>query len=157
MTTPENNKKKTKITHSEDYYVRVLLHNTKIEEVMASPSISVHVDVPFHEVVDSLMDNKIRHLPVINDAKEVVGLITERDVFKIKSPRRKMDGTWYYDPAILDNIILQHVMTKDPFTLHPEDTLAQVIPPMVNNKFGCIPIVNENNVLCGIITQSDIY
>lgn len=46
-----------------------------------------------------------------------------------------MNGTWHYGPAASDNIILRHVMVKDPFTLHPENTIADALRIMVNQKF----------------------
>jgi predicted transcriptional regulator len=61
-----------------------------------------------------------------------------------------------YDKESLDGHILKHVMIKEVFTLLPEDTLGEAIKAMIRWKYGCIPIVNEQKCLIGIITQADI-
>lgn len=145
-----------KPTHNEDYYLRKLLKETKTEEIMSSPVIFIHVDAHFSKVAELLELHHIRHLPVVDKDDELIGLITQRDLYKIQSPRKKMDGTWYYDPATLDNIILRQVMTEKPYAIHPDDAVADAILPMVNQKYGCMPIIDKKNILCGIITQHDI-
>src|SRR5215471_10384463 len=44
----------------------------------------------------------------------------------------------------------------DPIVLHPEDTIAQALQVMKENKIGGIPIVDSNNVLTGILTNRDL-
>lgn len=153
--TKKGTEKKRQV-EGEDYYIRTLLKNTKIKAIMSHPVISIQSEAPFHEVPELFKNNDIRHLPVIDEEDKLVGLITRTDLYQIQSPRRKMDGSWYYDSETLDNIILRHVMIKDPLTLHPENTIAETILPMVSHKYGCIPIVDENNILRGIMTQHDI-
>jgi CBS domain-containing protein len=47
-------------------------------------------------------------------------------------------------------------MTKDVLTLGPNDTLAKALNIMAITKYGCLPIVDENKKLLGIVTQIDI-
>ena len=145
-----------KLKYSEDYYVRILLNKVKLSEVMTSPVISVKENAPFHEVADKIQRNKIRHLPVVDKDDRIIGLMTERDLHKIQSPRKLEDGTWYYDPAMLDNFNLTHVMIKDPLTLHPDDSVAEAILKMVQKKYGCIPVVDQAGKLCGIVSYVDL-
>ena len=123
---------------------------------MTEKIISVQEDAPFHEVADKIQRNKIRHLPVVNKDNKIVGLMTERDLYRIQSPRRLEDGTWYYDPEILDNFILKDVMIANPFTFKPDNTVAEAILKMVHNKYGCIPIADASGKLCGIVTYVDL-
>ena len=142
------------LTHPEDYYIRLLLNKVKIAEIMNRKVISIREDEPFSRVEQKLREFNIRHLPVVNADGRLVGIITQRDLFRIQSPRRLEDGSWYYDPKSLDAYILTNVMTPNPTVLNPRDSLAQVILLMSDTKYGCIPIVE--NKLCGIITQYDI-
>ena len=142
--------------YSEDYYVRILLQKTKIKEMMNTPVISLFVNSPFSKVVELFNEKKIRHLPIVNKSQKVIGLMTQRHLYKIHSPRKLIGGEWFYDKEALNNIDLQTVMIKKPFTLHPENSIADALDPMVRHKYGCIPIVDNKNILCGIITQYDI-
>ena len=59
-----------------------LLAKLTIKQVMSSPVISVSSDTPLEEAARVMADNKIGGLPVL-DGEQLVGIITETDVFKI--------------------------------------------------------------------------
>lgn len=145
-----------KLTHSEDYYIKILLTKTKIKEIMTASPISLKINARFSRVVTLFNKHKVRHLPIVNNDGKVVGLMTQRHLYKIQSPRKLMDGGWYYDKQALDNVELYAVMVKNPFTLHPEDPISDALAPMVRNKYGCIPVVDKKDILCGVVTQHDI-
>lgn len=136
--------------------IQVFLDKTKIKDIMTPKVYSIRVDQSFSLVPRILDEYSVRHLPVVDINQKVVGMITQREMYKIRSPRKLIDGEWHYDDEMLNDIILQHVMIKDPFTLHPEDSLGRVLLKMVHTRIGGIPIVDEYNVLCGIITRRDM-
>ena len=140
----------------ENYFIKKLLNEVKLKDIMTTAVISIREDEPFHRVEEKLKSHRIRHLPVVDVNNRLVGLITQRDLYKIQSPRKLEDGTWYYDRQMLDNFILKHVMAKAVCTLSSEASVAEALLKMVDTKYGCIPIVDDKNMLCGIITQIDI-
>ena len=144
------------LKHSEDYYVKILLNKVKISEIMTPKVITVNEHDRFSLVEEKMRSFHIRHLPVVDDDGKLVGILTQRDLYRAQSPRRLEDGTWYYDQNSLDSNILNVVMTKKPYSLNPEDSVAKAILVMAERKYGCIPIVQKDGVLCGIITQHDI-
>lgn len=127
-----------------------------VKKIMTTKVIYIREDEPFRHVAENLLSSSIRHLPVINGKGEVTGLITQRDLYKIVSPQRNEEGDWFYNLETLDDIILRHVMIKNPYMLHPEAPLGQAVQVMVDLKYGCVPIVDSQNILCGIITQYDV-
>jgi CBS domain-containing protein len=132
------------------------LLDTKIKEVMASPVITVKDRDDFALVQEKIALYDVRHLPVINDAGCIVGLISQRDLYQIHSPRRLEDGSWYYDKDALNQFLLVKVMLPNPFTLQPDNCLVEAIEAMVRFKFGCIPIVDDYKRPCGILTRDRI-
>ena len=140
----------------EEDVIRKYLTETKLIEVMKSPVISVHQNDSFHVVYDKMQSGIIRHLPVVNDVNKMVGLITQRDLYRVHSPRKLLDGGYYYDREALDSFILKEVMIKDAFTLTPEHTVGDALKAMADFKYGCIPIVNKYHEPVGIITNTDI-
>ena len=145
-----------RLKYAEDFYIRSLFNKVKLGEVMTSPSISVLAEAPFRDVVKIFQERRIRHLPVVNSKNEVVGLMTQRDLYKIQPPHKNEDGEWVYDYDILDGFIFKNIMIKNPFVLSQDSMLAEAIIVMVHNKYGCIPVVDAAKKLCGIITQFDI-
>lgn len=136
--------------------IQELLRSTKIKELMISPVVTVRESDEFHIVHEKLAGHDIRHLPVVNEPGCVVGLISQRHLYKIHSPRRLEDGSWYYDKDVLDGFILKNVMLKDPFLLKADNTLLEAMGVMVQRKLGCIPIVDPYRLPVGIITRGDI-
>jgi acetoin utilization protein AcuB len=136
--------------------VQGILQATKLRTIMKAPVITVSEDDDFHLVQDKMAVHDIRHIPVVNESDQVVGLISERHLYKIHSPRRLENGTWFYDKEGLDTFILKNVMVPDPFTLGPENTLEDALKAMVQFKFGCIAVVDNKKRSMGIITRIDI-
>ena len=134
------------LKHSEDYFIRILLNKIKLEEIMISPVTSLNVHAPFSQVEERMRTHNIRHLPIINDHNELVGLMTQRDLYRIHPPRQLIEGTWYYDKAELDTYNLAQLMIANPFTLRRTDSAATALLAMAEKKYGCIPIVDDEKL-----------
>lgn len=145
-----------RLKYAEDFYIRALLKKVTLKEVMTSPAIFVHEDAPFRQVVKLLQEERIRHIPIVNSDKTVVGIISQRDLYKIQPPHKNEDGVWVYDLDMIDGFILRNVMIQNPFVLSDSCLLADAIGSMVQRKYGCIPVIDQHKKLCGIITQYDI-
>ena len=136
--------------------IKIFLNETRIKDIMTKNVYSIRVDRPFRLVPKMMDEFSIRHLPVVDAHHRVVGMITQREMYKIQSPRKLIDGEWYYDDEALNDIILEHAMIKNPFTLTPENSLGKALMKMVYSRVGGIPIVDNDNVLCGIVTRRDL-
>lgn len=144
-----------KLKHSEDFYIKKVFEETTIEEVMTIPVITIDHEAQFHEVADKMREHRLRHLPVVDKDKKILGVISERDMYKLISPKRREDGTSYYDPAELDGFILKQVMTTPVITAGPKDSLKVAIQIFVEGKYGCLPIVDQDKKVLGVLTQFD--
>ncbi len=149
-------KGKVQLKHSEDYYLKVLFRETKISEIMTAPAVTVRLDQPFQEIPKLFEAHHIRHLPVVDANKRLVGLLSQRDLFRIQPPRRTPEGEFFYDDSQLEDIILAHVMVPDPFCMREDQSIGEALVTIVEKKYGCIPIVNDERVVVGILTQVDI-
>jgi len=136
--------------------VHEFLKKTPLKLLMNSPVISVLETDDFSVVKEKFDLHGIRHLPVVNEPGNLVGLISQRDLFRIHSPRKLEDGSWYYDKQLLDGFILKNVMLKEVFTLHPESTLEEAVKAFVQFKYGCIPIIDRYDIPVGIVTNEDV-
>ncbi len=132
-----------------------MIKDVPVSQIMVSPVITAHVNAPFSDVEEKLRRKGIRHLPIVDDAGRVLGLITQRDLFRILSPHIVEAGI-QYDQAALNAFVLKRVMTPKPMTLRPEDPLSKLVEMMIRNKYGCCPIVNEIGILTGIVTEIDV-
>src|ERR1700681_3978409 len=97
--------------------IKQFLLDTKVREVMVSPVITVKETDDFALVQEKIALYDVRHLPVVNETGSVVGIISQRDLYQIHSPRKLEDGSWYYDRQALSQFLLSKVMLMKPFTL----------------------------------------
>ena len=101
-----------------------------------------------------LMDAKrIRHVPVVDDFGEVVGLLSERDLLRYALAGAS-DLPVSAQRDYLRAIRLEEIMTSVPYTVEPESDLAEAGRMMLEFKISCLPVV-EGAALVGIITESD--
>src|SRR5271165_3870738 len=105
--------------------IKQFLQSTKIRDVMISPVITVKETDDFALVQEKIALYDVRHLPVVDETGSVVGLISQRDLYQIHSPRRLEDGSWYYDKEALNQFLLSKIMIPKPFTLGPGNSLFE--------------------------------
>lgn len=94
-------------------------------------------------VSDILKLEKIRNIPVVNEERKLVGLITHRELISALVKK-------------LDNILVRDIMIKGVKAVEPETPLKGAIEVMIVNKFGCLPVVDNTRKLIGIITEVDL-
>ncbi len=131
------------------------MKNTPLSKIMVSKVITADENDSLSSVEEKFRLYRIRHIPVINETRKVVGIFTHRDLARCLTPRKTEEG-YFFDKLQMDSFILKHVMTRDPMVLTPQDTLDHVLEIMVRDKYGCVPIVDERGVLAGIVTQIDV-
>lgn len=91
--------------------------------------------------------HRIRHLPVVREGK-LVGLITHRDLLRAAAERR---GDPSHRPIWAADIMVREVRT-----VRPDTPLRDAIGLMLDNKFGCLPVVGEDGALVGLLTEADL-
>ena len=121
-----------------------------VEEIMNTHVISLKETATVNKAVRTMRDKKIRHLPIINDANEVVGIVTDHDIKNaLPSSLREEPNSNVYDAVIAD------IMVKDPIIGHPLDFVEEVAMTMYENKISCLPIVSGGKLI-GIVTTTDV-
>ncbi len=105
---------------------------------------------------DLLMrEENIRHLPVVENGK-LVGLITERTIMEY-TLRRLYDFEDNLDELAFNTIgDFKEIMVKDVKVIFPEDSLLKAVELMTKYKIDCLPVVDWQNHLVGIITNYDV-
>lgn len=102
----------------------------------------------------NLMDeHNVRHLPVVDRDWDLVGLVTMRDLLGARSPRED-ELPLELREARLHDMRVADVMTTEVATTDPDGGLREAARVMLDNKFGCLPVV-QGRRLAGILTEAD--
>ena len=86
----------TGIVTERDYLRRVTVEGrtdkeTSVREIMSSPLIVVTPQTSIDECMALMTDRRIRHLPVVDDQGEVMGIVSIGDVVKFKSKQQSFE------------------------------------------------------------------
>ena len=101
-----------------------------------------------------MRENKIRCLPVLNQ-NNLVGIFTDRDLKKASASGAS--GLEVHELIyLLNKIKISEVMTRNPITVQPDNTVDEVAQILVLYKISSVPVVEAGDLI-GIITQSDIF
>lgn len=106
-------------------------------------------------IADDVMKlGRIRHMPVLDDdTGEVVGIVSQRDLFRTALARAIGYGERAQD-RLLAQLLVKEVMTMNVITIDPDAKLGDAAKLMLDRKVGCLVVV-ENGRLVGILTDSD--
>jgi CBS domain-containing protein len=96
------------------------------------------------ELVQAMVDRNIGAVPVLRDG-EMVGIFSERDLMK-----RVVAGS--LDPSVTR---VDEVMTTDPLTVAPNESIETCMMLMRRHGFRHLPIC-EDKILKGIVSLRDI-
>ena len=121
-----------------------------VEEIMKT---DVSVLLSTNTIADAihLMETKhIRHIPIINNEKHLVGLVT---VSRIREATPSIFRANEHPEDLKKTI--DTIMIKDVITGHPLDFVEEVAGLFYEHKISCIPIINDRK-LVGIVTETDL-
>jgi CBS domain-containing protein len=117
-----------------------------VEEFMTTDLFTARKD-DLIEFVSNLMDwRSIRYIPIEDDRKHLVGLVSMRMVMREYSRVIANDN--------IQSVQLSDFMIKNPITIHPEASIMEAMNIMTEHKIGCLPVV-KNSRLVGIITENN--
>ncbi len=98
---------------------------------------------------------RVRHVPILDDDERFVGLLSHRDL--LAHSISKLADIDPLEQSELDrHIPIKDVMRTDISTTTATTDLKEAISSMLENKFGCLPVLNDQRHLVGIITDEDI-
>ncbi len=102
------------------------------------------------DIVDfaaTLMDwRHVRHVPVENDAGEMVGLVSHRALLRLVAQGRV--GKEH-------QVTVAEIMNAEPITIHADTPTVEAIRLMREKKLACLPVTRDDK-LVGIVTEHDL-
>jgi acetoin utilization protein AcuB len=125
----------------------------KVKEWMTPDPKTVNEDDPVRTAVMLVVENRIRHLPVVR-GDTLVGIISDRDL-KRAMPSIVAGATAEEYQAFMEETSVEQAMTANPLACTPETELVDLVREFCQKKVGAIPVVDSER-LVGIVTQTDM-
>lgn len=127
-----------------------------VKDIMTVNVITISEDKTMLEAQELMKGNNIRRVPVVDDIKRVLGIITDGDVGRA-SPSEASTLSRYEANYLLSRFKVKDVMTKEVITVRANSGLEDVAGLMFKNKINSLPVVDDKGCLCGIVTDSDLF
>ena len=125
----------------------------KVKELMTTDLVMLYETNSIKQARSLMAAERIRHIPIVNEANQFVGLLTQRDLLATTvSALADIDAK--EQEALESSIPIKEVMTTDIVAVDGETNLREAAEYLLKNKHGCLPVLS-NSYLVGILTESD--
>lgn len=126
-----------------------------VGERMTEPVSTIGPDTQIHEALQSMQDQGIRRLPVVDETGTLEGLVSEKDLLNASASGATSLSVWELN-YLLSKITVGDIMTRNVITITQDTPLEEAARIMADNKIGSLPVV-ENGKVIGIITETDLF
>ena len=127
-------------------------HRLTVADIMSREVVTLTEDDTLADARTCMERGRVRHLPVLRDGK-LVGLVTHRDMlaasFSVFSQVSEQE-----ERRVLAQVPVAELM-HDVVTATPEMSVREAARVLLDNRFGCLPVVDRNGTLVGIVTEAD--
>ena len=117
----------------------------RVRDVMTQTVITLTPDQSVPEALVILARHRFRHLLVLDEAQQVVGVLSDRDLLRAVTRRRDVDL-----------IRVAEVMQRQIVSVQPETPLSTAAATLLQHRINCVPVLDAQARLCGILTSTDL-
>ncbi len=127
-------------------------HRLTVADVMTRELLTLADDDTLADARRLMVRGRLRHLPVLRDGR-LVGILTHRDLLSA-SFSVFADVSAREERRVFATIPVRELM-HDAVTAPPSLPVRDAAKIMLDNKFGCLPVVAPDGTLVGMVTDSD--
>lgn len=120
-----------------------------VRDIMNVNTIEININKTVMQAYETLKENKVSNIPIVNDEKRIIGLINKKMILNLII--EDLEHTQEILNRKLDELYLPDVITTDPIS-----DIRRVAKVMLDFKLDAVPVVNENHILVGIVSKTDI-
>lgn len=142
----------------------------KIKDIMTADVVTVAAGMGISDVANLLAENRIHGVPVVDERKKVLGIITETDFFTkdasnihlpsfvnfIKNEKLDDGVDKNADIELLVGATAKDIMSTQCFVINQEFQVEELVKIFKEVGYKTIPVINEKEELVGIVTLADI-
>lgn len=130
----------------------------EIKDLMTSPVMTVHPNDKMEKAAEVFENEPFHHIPVVDDDRKVVGIISRHDYYKILNAFTVFNtyNSRRSNETMMKALLTRDVMTKQVATINMNDPVEKAVGIFQENRFHALPVVNDQKLLEGIITTYDL-
>lgn len=124
-----------------------------LSEIMTEQPFTLGPDNSLKQAIDLMNQERIRHIPIVNDEQHLLGLVTLSDVLAARESKLVL-GTQEREEEFTDNVQLAELMTRNVACVDSHAGIKEAALYLQRHKYGCLPVVDRGRLI-GIVTDTD--
>lgn len=126
-----------------------------VRDWMSTDVITVTPDTTLPDAAQLMTGKTIRRLPVMENGR-LVGIVTYGDIRNARASEVTTLSIWELN-YLINKVKMSDIMSKNPITVSLDATIGEAAEKMLIHMISGLPVIDQNNRLVGIITESDIF
>ncbi len=137
-----------------------------VQEIMTEQVISLEPQDNLARAIEVMQDEEIRHVIIMDEQGKFVGLVSDRDILKnlpyagrrpSSPPKIFREHLFATDPWTTNFLMpIESVMVRKVLHISPGCSVCEAADILYTKKISCLPVVDEQEKLRGIITVTDM-
>jgi len=127
--------------------------NLCVRDLMTRSVVSAQPGDRVATIYDLMDERHIRHLTVVDEDGDLVGVVSHRDLLR-NALLERPDLARAAHREALRQVRVGEVMTSEVETIEPDRPAAEAAALLCEHRFGCLPVV-EDGRLVGMLTEAD--
>ncbi len=115
----------------------------KAKDIMKTDVLAVTRDTDIYQAIQVMVNKRVTGLPVIDEDRTLVGIVTEKDVLRLLYENEDHPGK------------VENFMTEPVVAFDEEVRIETIANGLAANHFRRVPILKDGR-LVGIITRKDV-
>ena len=124
-----------------NYLFANFLSDNVVEDIMMEQIATIRADADVVEAAKLMLDKHVTHIPVVTDDNKLIGIVTSWDLSK---------------SIATDSNQLKDIMTTTVKYCNANDAIEDIARQMRKFDISCLPVVDEDMTVLGLITTDQI-
>ena len=135
-------------------------------DIMTTNVITVRPDTSVQEIAQTLLEHRVSAVPVLDDSGKLVGIVSEGDLVRRIETGTAPAKSWWLallgaSPDRETEFVKSHgrrasdVMTRDPITIAPGASIAEVAKTLESHRIKRVPVVFDGQLI-GIVSRANL-
>jgi CBS domain-containing protein len=138
----------------------------RADDIMSMNVISVSPGTDIHEIAETLLDNRISAVPVVDDRGQLLGIVSEGDLIRRRESGTERHTSWWLrllqNPNDLaEEYVKTHgrtakdVMTREVIMVTEETPVGEIAELLEKHRIKRVPVVHDGKVV-GIVSRANL-
>jgi len=127
-----------------------------VSDIMTINPVTVRTGTPLTDTQVLMRQEKVHRLPVVDAQGRLCGIVSEKDLLNV-APSQASTLDMYEMVSLLSKIKVDDVMTRKVITVGSDSLVEDAARLLADNDIGGVPVVNDQQAVVGIVTESDLF